>query len=158
MSKGSSKGGRKVICTNRKARHEYSIEDTYEAGLVLKGSEVKSLRAGKVHLNEAWVKVDETGGWLMQAHIAPYAWANIYNHEPLRPRKLLLHKRELKKLRDITRQKGYTLVPLEMYFVRGFAKLKFGLGKGKKLYDKRADLKASEAKREMARAKKFQDR
>ena len=158
MSNGSGQSGRKVICTNRKARHEYSIEDTYEAGMVLMGSEVKSLRAGKVQLNDAWVKIDEGGAWLMQAHIAPYPWANLYNHEPLRPRKLLLHKKELKKLRDVTRQKGYTLVPLELYFKRGFAKLQFGLGKGKKLYDKRADLKASEAKREMARAKKYQDR
>lgn len=141
------------ICANRKARFEYEITETYEAGMVLLGSEVKSLRDGRAHLSEAWVKLDANQeAWLMQAHIAPYVWAHQFNHEPARPRKLLLNRSELNRLWGKVREKGLTLVPLSMYFKDGRAKVEFGLGKGKKLHDKRQDLKEADAKRDMDRA------
>lgn len=141
------------ICVNRKARFEYDISDTYEAGLVLLGSEVKSLRDGRAHLSEAWIKLDDNQeAWLMQAHIAPYVWAHQFNHEPARPRKLLLHRSELNRLWGRVREKGLTLVPMSMYFKEGRAKVEFGLGKGKKLHDKRQDLKEADARRDMERA------
>lgn len=153
MSKpAAGEPGTRPICENRRARHEYNIDETWEAGIALLGSEVKSLRTGKVHLNEAYVQVVNGEAWLQQAHIAPYSHASIFNHEPDRRRKLLLHKSELRKLQAATREKGFTLIPLKLYFKGSRAKLLFGVGKGKKLHDKRADLKAADAKREMDRA------
>ena len=151
---GKSEGGLKVISVNKKARHRYHIEDTIEAGLVLLGSEVKSLRRGRVSLKEGYVRLEEGESWLVDVHIPPYEQANRQNHEPLRPRKLLLHKREIQRLFGKISRQGYTLVPLRLYFRRGKAKLEIGLGRGKKLHDKRQDQKAKDAVREMDRARK----
>ena len=151
---GKSDGGLKVISVNKKARHRYHIEDTIEAGLVLLGSEVKSLRRGRVSLKEGYVRLEEGESWLVDVHIPPYEQANRQNHEPLRPRKLLLHKREIQRLFGKISRQGYTLVPLRLYFRRGKAKLEIGLGRGKKLHDKRQDQKAKDAVREMDRARK----
>lgn len=146
--------GKKSIAFNKQARRLYHIEDRFEAGLVLRGSEVKSLRNGRVTMSEGYVRVEDGEAWLVGVHIPPYAQANINNHEPTRARKLLLHKRELRRLIGKTSQQGFTLVPIELYFRRGRAKLEFGLGKGKKLHDKRQDLKKADAKRSIARALK----
>ncbi|MBN94922.1 MAG: SsrA-binding protein [Deltaproteobacteria bacterium] len=151
---GPAKTGHKSIAVNRKARHRYQIEDTYEAGLVLVGSEVKSLRNGKVTLTEGYVRLEEGEAWLVDVHIPPYEQANRENHEPTRPRKLLLHRRELKRLFGKVAQQGYTLVPMQLYFSGGRAKLEVGLGRGKKLHDKRHDEKKRDAKREIDRALK----
>lgn len=137
---------------NRKARHEYEILETMEAGLVLKGPEVKSVRAGKVNLAGAFARVDDGEAWLFDMHISPYEAANRWNADPLRPRKLLLHRKQLRQLIGATRDEGRTLVPLELYFTRGRAKILLALGRGKKLHDKREDLKRREADRDMARA------
>lgn len=153
MSKPAQEGI-KIICENRKARHEFSIDETFEAGLVLTGSEIKSLRQGGSHLNEAYVQVYNDEAWLLQAHITPYSHGGYTNHEADRRRKLLLHAREIRLLHQAAREKGCALVPLRMYFKAGYAKLLVGIGKGKKHYDKRADLKAADAKREMDRALK----
>ena len=142
----------KIVTSNRKATHEYHIDDRVEAGMVLKGTEVKSIRDGKVNLQEAYCQVDGGEMWLYQCHIAPYSHGNIANHDPVRRRKLLLHKREIERLEKAAAQKGYTLIPLKLYFQRGRAKLEIGLGKGKKLYDKRADIAAKDVKRKLSRA------
>ncbi|MGB1375779.1 MAG: SsrA-binding protein SmpB [Rhodothermales bacterium] len=141
-----------VVTSNRKATHEYHIDDRVEAGLVLQGTEVKSVRAGKVNLQEAYCAVDKGEVWLLQCHIAPYSHGNRANHDPVRPRKLLLHRREIARLEKSAAQKGYTLVPLKMYFKRGRAKVEIGLGKGKKLYDKRADIAEKDMKRKLSRS------
>ena len=141
----------KIVASNRKATHEYRIEDRVEAGLVLSGTEVKSLRAGNANLREAFCVVEQGEMSLRQCHIAPYDHGNLANHNPVRPRKLLLHKREIAKLEKAATQKGYTLVPLKIYFKRGRAKLEIGLGKVKKLYDKRADIAERDSKRRMQR-------
>jgi len=151
---GNSEGGLKVISVNKKARHRFHIEDTVEAGLVLLGSEVKSLRGGRVSLKEGYVRLEEGESWLVDVHIPPYEQANRQNHEPLRPRKLLLHKREIQRLFGKISRQGYTLVPLRLYFRRGKVKLEIGLGRGKKLHDKRHDQKTKDAQREMDRARK----
>jgi SsrA-binding protein len=143
--------GIKVVATNRKARHEYFLLDTYEAGLVLKGSEIKSIRAGQVSLAQAYVSLDGNEAWLVNAHIAPYDQASRNNHDPLRMRKLLLHKTEIRKLSDKVRQKGATVVPLRIYLKDGIAKIEISLAKGKKQYDKRAEIAKRDAKREMDR-------
>lgn len=143
--------GRRVISVNKRARREYDVEDRFEAGLVLQGSEVKSLRGGRVNLSEGYVRLDEGEAWLVGVHIPPYAEASVYNHEPTRRRKLLLHKRELRRLFGKVSQQGYTLIPLQLYFVRGMAKLEVGLGKGKKFHDKRQDEKKRDAQREIDR-------
>jgi SsrA-binding protein len=143
--------GIKVVATNRKAHHEYFLLDTYEAGIALQGSEIKSIRAGQVSLSQAYVTVDGREVWLMNAHIAPYEHANRYNHDPLRPRKLLLHQSEIRKLWEIVRQKGVTIVPLRLYLKEGRAKVEIAVAKGKKLYDKRADLAKRDAQREIER-------
>ena len=150
----ASADGRKTIASNRRARHQFHIEDRLEAGLVLYGSEVKSLRNGRVNLTEGYVRLDEGEAWLVGVHIPPYEQANMNNHEPTRSRKLLLHKRELSRLFGKVSQQGYTLVPLELYFLKGRAKLEVGLARGKKLHDKRQDSKARDAKREIERALK----
>jgi len=144
----------KEITNNRKARFEFHLFDTFEAGLSLLGSEVKSLREGRVSLAEAFVVLRSNGAWLRQAHIAEYKWANINNHEPLRERQLLLHKHELVKIRKSVREKGMTIVPLRLYFKGSRIKIEIALAKGKKLHDKRAAIKERESKRDMARSRR----
>jgi SsrA-binding protein len=142
----------KVVATNRKAKHEYHILDTYEAGLVLKGTEIKSIRAGRVSLAQAYVSIEnEREAWLVGAHIAPYDQASHYNHDPIRSRKLLLHSREIGQLWDDVRQKGVTIVPLRVYLKDGLAKVEIAVAKGKKLYDKRAEIARRDAEREIQR-------
>jgi SsrA-binding protein len=141
----------KVVATNRKARHEYFLLETFEAGMELKGTEIKSIRAGQVSLAEAYVQVDGQQAWLMDAHVAPYEQASQFNHEPRRPRRLLLHRSEIKQLWDTVRQKGVTIIPLRVYLKDGRAKLEIALAKGKKLYDKRATIAERDSKREIER-------
>ena len=140
---------KRLIMQNRRARHEYTISDTFEAGVVLVGTEVKSLRAGHGNLTDAFVTVDNGEAWLRQAFIPEYTFGNRFNHEPKRPRKLLLHAQEIHKLHAKIKEKGFSAVPLSMYFRGARVKLEFGLGKGKKLYDKRQSEKAKAARREM---------
>lgn len=144
--------GIKTVVSNRRARHEYALEAPVEAGLVLTGSEVKSLRAGQATLAEAFVSVGDDGVDLVGAHIAPYTEASYTNHVPTRKRRLLLHKREIEKLRKGVEQKGFTVVPLKIYFKGGRAKLEIALGKGKKLHDKRHSIAERESKRRIQRA------
>jgi len=141
----------KVVATNRKARFEYFLLEHYEAGLALQGSEIKSIRAGQVSLAEAYVRVEGREAWLMEAHIAPYIQANRYNHEPKRPRRLLLHRKEIREIWDAVRQKGVTVVPTRVYLKEGRAKLEIAIAKGKKLHDKREVLARREAEREIER-------
>jgi len=157
MAAKTSKGGdgTKLIVSNRRARHDYHLDDRFEAGLVLQGTEVKSLRGGKGSLAEAWVKVDDHGeAWLMQAHIPEYAFGNRNNHDPTRPRKLLLHRHELREIERAVSAKGLTLVPTRLYFKHGRAKLEFALARGKNVADKRQTAKERDAKREIDRALK----
>lgn len=144
--------GEKIICTNRKATHEYFIEEVFEAGIALKGTEVKSLREGRANLKDSYAEVLDGEVYLQNCHISPYTAGNRFNHDPLRTRKLLLHKREIRKLFGGTTLKGYTLIPLRLYFVRGVAKVAIALAKGKKQYDRREDMKRREADREVERA------
>jgi SsrA-binding protein len=148
----------KLICNNKKAFHEYFIEERYEAGLVLKGTEVKSLRAGKANLGDAFALVKSGEAFLHNLHISPYDFGNRENHDPDRMRKLLLHRAEIDKLFGRIREQGYTLVPLRLYFKDGRAKVELGLAKGKKLHDKRQDLKQKEMKRDVAQALKERNR
>ena len=141
----------KVVATNRKARHEYFILVTFEAGIELRGSEIKSIRAGQISLGEAYIKIDGQEAWLVDAHIAPYEQANQFNHDPLRPRRLLLHRDEIHKLWDTVRQKGVTVIPLRVYLKQGRAKVEIATAKGKKLYDKREDIARRDIEREMQR-------
>lgn len=144
---------RRNVCLNRKAKHEYELLDHYEAGVVLLGSEVKSLRGGKASLDEAWVGFDSAGRpVLMQAHVPPYEQANRQNHDPVRPRPLLMHLEEIRKLRQRVREKGLTLVPLQLYFVGPWVKLEFAVGRGKRAHDKRHAIREREDKREADRA------
>ncbi len=142
--------GEKLICNNKKAFHEYFIEERYEAGMVLTGTEVKSLRMGKANLNDAFAMVKNGEAFLHNLHISPYDFGNRQNHDPDRMRKLLLHKKEIEKLYGRVREQGYSLVPLRLYFKNGLVKVEMGLAKGKKLYDKREDMKKKDQKREMA--------
>ena len=141
----------KVVSTNKKARFEFFILETYEAGLVLKGTEIKSVRNGQISLQEAYVRTNGEEIWLVGAHVAPYEHASAYQHDPKRDRKLLMHKKEIRKLFDEVRIKGMTLVPIRVYLKGGKAKLEIGLAKGKKQYDKRESLKEKDDKRDMAR-------
>ncbi|MFN2349861.1 MAG: SsrA-binding protein SmpB [Thioalkalivibrio sp.] len=155
MSKQVNKVGTSTIALNKKARHEYFIEESFEAGLVLEGWEVKSMRAGRVQLNESYVLVKGGEAWLFGAHISPLTTASTHiNPDPMRTRKLLLHKEELNKLIGQVERKGYTLTPLALYFKRGRAKLEIGLAKGKKEHDKRAVLKDRDWQREKERTLK----
>lgn len=147
----------KVVASNRKAHHEYFLTDTYEAGLVLHGSEIKSIRAGQMSLNEAFVTIEGGEAWLMDAHVAPYIQASRFGHEPRRRRKLLLHQKEIRHLEDQVRQKGVTIVPLRVYLKDGIAKVEIAIGKGKKLYDKREAIAKRDAERDMERQKKNWD-
>ena len=144
--------GIKIVAQNRKASHEYFLEDRFEAGLVLQGSEIKSIRAGQVSLKEAYVQVEGGQAFLLSAHIAVYDPAARQNHNPVRARKLLLHKKEIAELAEKTRQKGYTLVPLKMYLSKGRAKLEIALARGKKIYDKRDAIAERDSQRDIARA------
>jgi len=143
--------GVKIVATNRKARHDYVLGDRFEAGIVLRGTEIKSIRAHQVSLREAYVRTDGQEAWLVNAHIAPYDPASRDNHDPLRERKLLLHRREIGKLYEHVRQRGLTIIPIQMYLKRGRAKIEIALARGKRQYDKRKDIMAREAERDMAR-------
>jgi SsrA-binding protein len=144
--------GIKIICRNRRAFHEYAIQDRLECGIVLTGTEVKSLRSGSSSLEEAYAKMEEGEVWLIGCDIPEYSMAHRLNHKPKRPRKLLLHRREIDKFADKASQRGFTLVPLRMYFKKGLAKVELAIARGKQVHDKRQDLKKAEAQREMRRA------
>ena len=152
MKKTGAAAETKILARNRKARHEYSIDETVEAGVVLAGSEVKSIRDGKVTLVDAFADISNGEAWLHQMDVGVYVFAHARNHEPRRRRKLLLHRREIDYLRGKMEQKGLALIPLSLYFQHGYAKVELGLGKGKKLYDKREDIAKRDANREVERA------
>jgi SsrA-binding protein len=141
----------KVVATNRKAKFEYFLIETFEAGISLQGSEIKSIRAGQISLKEAYIQTDGEEAWLMSAHIAPYEQANRFNHDPIRPRRLLLHKREIRQLWDDVRQKGMTIIPTRVYLKDGRAKVEIALAKGKKSYDKREAIAKRDRARDSAR-------
>ena len=155
---GRGNEGIKIATENRKAGHDYHIHEVFETGMVLTGTEVKSLRAGKANLKDSFAQIRNGEIMLHNMHISPYEEGNIFNHEPLRTRKLLMHKAEIIKLFSQTREKGFTLVPLKIYFKKGKAKLELGLASGKKNYDKRQDLAERSAKREVDRALKERQR
>ncbi len=140
-----------VIAQNRKANHLYFIEDTIEAGIVLQGTEIKSIRAGRVQMQDAYVIIRNNEAWIINMHISAYEQGNRFNHDPTRSRKLLLHKKQIARLVGKSQAEGYTIVPLKMYLKNGFAKVLIGIGKGKKLHDKREDLKRKQANRDMQR-------
>ena len=148
---GKNKEPRKIIASNKKARHDYFLDEYYEAGIALVGTEVKSLRAGGCSLKEAWVRIQNGEIWIYQMHIAPYEKGNIMNKDPLRPRKLLMHKAEILKLEQKMKEKGYTIVPVEAYFKDSRVKIEIALARGKKLYDKRADIAKRDQMREAQR-------
>ncbi len=141
-----------VICKNKRARFNFFIDETYEAGIVLKGTEVKALRQGKVSLKDSYARIKNEEIYLMDAHISPYTHGNQFNHDPDRPRKLLMHKREIKRLYGKSREKGFSLIPTRMYFKEGRVKVEIGLGKGKREYDKRELLKQKTMEREVERS------
>ena len=145
----------KTITLNRRAYHDYNIEESIEAGIVLSGTEIKSLRAGKVSLPQSFAKLENGELWLFNSYIAPYEEGNRYNHEPTRPRKLLLHRYEIDRLMGQAARKGFTLVPLRLYFKKGLAKVELGLARGKKLYDKRQVLAQRQTEREIERTLKM---
>jgi SsrA-binding protein len=148
----------KIVCQNRKAYHDYSIEDTIEAGISLVGTEVKSLRDGKANLMDSYVLIKNMEAFLLNCHISPYSHGNIMNHDPVRTRKLLMHKKEIAKLQGKMAQKGYTLIPLKIYFKEGRAKVEVGLAKGKREFEKRDAIKEREANREIDKAMKSKNR
>lgn len=148
----------RIITTNRKARHQYHVLETIEAGIVLAGTEVKSLRDGRANLKDGYANVKNGEVFLYNTHISPYGYGNINNHEPTRVRKLLLHKKEIKKLIGKTQEKGLTLVPLKLYFKNGVVKVELALAKGKKIYDKRQDMAKRESDRELKRVLKHKQR
>lgn len=152
---GEQKGGTamkqeamKLVANNKKAYHDYFIDEKYEAGLVLHGTEVKSLRLGKCSVKEAFVRIENSEVWIYGMHISPYEKGNIFNRDPLRPKKLLMHKDEIRKLTGKISEKGFTIVPLQVYFKDGRAKIEIGLARGKKLYDKRQDIAKKDQRRE----------
>ncbi|MBE6100860.1 MAG: SsrA-binding protein SmpB [Selenomonas ruminantium] len=155
---GKQNAAIKIVCENRKARHDFFIHETFETGLELKGTEVKSLRAGKANLKDSYAFIKNGEVFVEHMHISPYEQGNIFNHDPLRVRRLLMHKAEIVKLFSQTREKGFTLVPLKIYFKHGRAKLELALASGKHNYDKRADLQAKAAKRDIERALKDRQR
>jgi SsrA-binding protein len=148
----------KLICNNKKAFHDYFIEEKFEAGMVLSGTEVKSLRLGKANMNDSFALVRSGEAFLNNLHISPYSFGNRENHDPDRMRKLLLHKKEITRLFGKVREQGYSLIPLKLYFKNGFVKVEMGLAKGKKQYDKREDLKKKDMRREMAQGLKERQR
>lgn len=146
--------GAKVVARNRTATHNYHIEETFEAGIVLTGTEIKSIRQGKVNLKDSYARINKGEVYVLGMHISPFEQGNRFNHDPTRTRKLLLHKREINKLIGLTQQKGFTLVPLDLHLRRGFAKLTIALAKGKKTHDKRATVAKRDAQREIQRQMK----
>lgn len=150
--------GEKIIAHNKTARINYFIDDTYEAGIVLVGTEVKSIREGRVNLKDSYAAIKNGEVWIHDMHVSPYSHGNRYNHEPLRMRKLLLHNREIKRLYGKSREKGLTLIPLKIYFKNGKVKVEVGVGRGKKLYDKREDMKLKDDRRDMQRALREKNR
>ncbi len=144
--------GIKVVAKNKKATHDYFIEDTYEVGIVLTGTEIKSIRAGKANLKDSFARIYKGEVFIHNMHISPYDQGNRFNHEPTRARKLLLHKEEIRKLIGLTKERGYSLVPLKLFLKDGFAKMDIALAKGKKSYDKRETIAKRDANREIARA------
>lgn len=160
MAKKDAKkdAGQKIICQNKTARVNYFIDDTYEAGIVLVGTEVKSLRAGTANLKDSYAHIEDGEVYLHDMHIGPYSHGNRANHDPRRVRKLLLHGREINKLYSKSREKGLSLIPLKAYFKNGKVKVEIGVGRGKKLYDKREDIKVREDKREMERGLRRKNR
>src|SRR5215470_7945614 len=157
-TKTSAAKGDRVIATNRRAFHDYHIDERFEAGLVLAGSEVKSLRDGKAQLADAYATAEGGEIYLYNFHISPYDPASRFNHDPMRKRKLLLHKREIRKLAGLVQKKGLTLIPLQVHFTRGYAKVVLGVGRGKKEYDKRRAIAEKDAAREMRRATRQRER
>ncbi|MCH5279162.1 MAG: SsrA-binding protein SmpB [Christensenellaceae bacterium] len=145
------KHGQKLLTENRKARHEYFIEDTYECGLALVGTEVKSIRMGKVNIKDSYAKIKDGEAFVVGMHVSPYEKGNIFNRDPFRERKLLLHKREIRKLLTLSQADGYSLIPLRLYLKDGLVKMELAVAKGKKLYDKRHDIAERDAKRAMDR-------
>ena len=145
------KRGQKLLTENRKARHEYFIEDTYECGLALIGTEVKSIRMGKVNIKDSYARIKDGEAFVIGMHVSPYEKGNIFNRDPFRERKLLLHKREIRKLLSLSQADGYSLIPLRLYLKDGKVKLELAVAKGKKLYDKRHDIAERDAKRAMDR-------
>ena len=150
--------GVKIVAKNQKAYHEYFIEEKFEAGIELSGTEVKSIRLGTLSLKEAWCQIKDGQLYIRQMHIAPYEQGNIFNKDPLRPRRLLMHKREIMRLFGLSKTVGYSLIPLSVYFKGSRVKVQVGLCKGKKLYDKRADMAARDAQRDIQRALKEKNR
>jgi SsrA-binding protein len=142
----------KDVAVNRRAYHDYFIDEKYEAGVMLTGTEIKSVRNGRANLRDGYVRIDSNEAWLENVHISPYAQGNVMNQEPVRPRKLLLHRKEISSLIGKVKQKGYTLVPLRVYIARNRAKVEIGLARGKRQYDKREAIAARDAKREIERA------
>jgi SsrA-binding protein len=155
MAKSS---GENLVASNRKAYHDFFIEETYEAGLALVGTEVKSLRAGKANLRDSYAEIRKGQLYLVGAHISPYEQGNLANHDPLRPRKLLLHRGEIDRIAIKVREKGYTIVPTRIYFVGSLAKIEIGLARGKRQYDKRADLAKKDAARDVERVLRGRER
>ncbi len=151
MSRQPAPAGVKMVASNRRARHEYQILETWEAGLVLQGTEVKALREGRCNLGDSYAEIREGEAWLVKMHIGPYAQGNRENHDPFRRRKLLLSRREIRKIQPRIEERGLTLVPLRLYFKRGLAKVELGLGRGKKLHDKRDTMAREDAERRMAK-------
>ncbi|OJG28466.1 SsrA-binding protein [Enterococcus caccae] len=151
---GMPKGEGKLIAQNRKARHDYTVVDTMEAGIVLQGTEIKSIRNGRINLKDGFARIRNGEAYLLNVHISPYEQGNIFNHDPLRTRKLLLHKKQIAKLIAETKNTGITIIPLKVYIRNGYAKVLIGLAKGKKQYDKREDLKRKEINREIDRTLK----
>lgn len=141
----------KIVATNRKARHEYFVEDTFEAGIALTGTEVKSVRQGRMNIKDSYVIVENGEVFVYSMHISPYEQGNIYNVDPMRKRKLLLHKREIRKLSSLIMQKGYAIIPLSAYLKNGLVKIELAVAKGKKLYDKREDIAKKDAERRIQR-------
>jgi SsrA-binding protein len=155
----STKEDRKVVVDNRRARHDYSIDETFEAGMVLQGSEVKALREGRGQIREAYAVIRDDGAWILGMHISPYSGASTHVEvPPTRERKLLLHRKEIERLKNETQRKGMTLVPLRVYFTRGLAKIEIGLARGKKSYDRRREIAEREAKRDMERTQRRRER
>lgn len=154
----AEKKATKTIATNRQVRHEYFVDETFETGIALSGTEVKSLRAGTVNLKDSWVDIGTGELLVKQMHISPYEKGNIFNKDPMRERKLLMHRREINRLYGMVRQQGYTLIPLSLYFKGSLVKMQLGLCRGKKLYDKREDMAKRDAKRDIDRALKERQR
>lgn len=148
------KGGEKIIAVNRRARHDYFIDESFEAGMVLVGSEVKSLREGRAALRDSYARISNGEIFLVNTHISPYPAANVFNHEPTRMRKLLLHKKEIDRLTGKVKERGLTLIPLKLYFKEGRAKVELGLARGKRTFDKRESLKKKMMRREVERSMK----